>query len=450
MSIILLTVGSVDSIRNLPATALFGSSLIFFFIMGAIFFLLPGALVSAELASMWTESGGVYVWVREAFGKRYGFLAIWLQWIENLIWYPTILSFIAGTIGFIISPELINNKYFLVTMILVIFWGITLVNLFGVKFSIKLASFCSMVGLILPMALIISLGIFWIITDNTLQIDFSFHALLPHNISSNMWVALTGVILSYCGIEIATVHVSEVKNPQAIFPKAMLYSTMIIVLTLILGSLAIAVVIPQNQISLIAGIMQTFDMFLKTYHLSFLLPILAAMLIFGGIGSLNNWIIAPVRGVMIAACDGNLPKLFQKVNKHQAPSFLLLLQSCMVTTFTAVFIIMPSINESYWLLTALAAQLYMFMYLLMFLAAIKLRYTHAATHRAFKIAGGKGGIFIVSGCGILGCLVTLIVGFIPPVGVEIGSIFGYECILIGGLFLMTLLPFFIHTYRKLR
>jgi len=108
----MLTVGSVDSIRNLPATALFGSQLIAFFILGAIFFLIPTALVSAELASAWPKQGGIYVWVKKAFGQRTGFLAIWLQWIENVIWYPTLLSFVAGTIGYLINPHLIDNKVF--------------------------------------------------------------------------------------------------------------------------------------------------------------------------------------------------------------------------------------------------------------------------------------------------------------------------------------------------
>ena len=105
-SLVMITIGSVDSIRNLPATALFGSSLIFFFCLAAICFLIPCALVSAELASSWAKQGGVYIWVKEAFGQRFGFLAIWFQWIENVIWYPTILAFVAGTLGYLISPDL--------------------------------------------------------------------------------------------------------------------------------------------------------------------------------------------------------------------------------------------------------------------------------------------------------------------------------------------------------
>src|SRR3990167_3229627 len=158
-SLILITVGSVDSIRNLPATALFGSQLITFFILGALFFLLPTALVSAELASGWPNQGGIYVWVKAAFGKRIGFLAIWLQWIENVIWYPAILSFVAGSIGYLINPLLINNPYFLWLVIVVAFWSMTFLNMLGMQSSALFSNICTIAGLLLPMTLIIGLGV---------------------------------------------------------------------------------------------------------------------------------------------------------------------------------------------------------------------------------------------------------------------------------------------------
>ena len=85
--------GSIDSIRNLPTTALFGPSLIFFFILGAIFFLLPTGLISAELSSTWPDKGGIYQWTKMAFGEKTGVVAIWLQWINTMVWYPTIFVF---------------------------------------------------------------------------------------------------------------------------------------------------------------------------------------------------------------------------------------------------------------------------------------------------------------------------------------------------------------------
>ena len=440
-SLTMITVGSVDSIRNLPATALFGSQLIFYFILGALFFLIPTALVSAELASGWAKQGGIYIWVKEAFGKKTGFLAIWLQWIENVIWYPTILSFVAGTIGYLINPELTSNPYFLWSVIVSCFWGATLLNLRGMSSSALFSNFCSLAGLLLPMSLIIGLGAAWISQGNPLQIKFDIPSIIPHLSDSSMWVSLTAIMMSFCGIEIATVHANDVENPQNAFPKALTYSVFIILSTLILGSLAIAVVLPGKDINLVAGIMQAFEAFFLSYQLHWMMPVVAVMLVLGGLGGVSNWIIAPTKGLLVAAEDENLPAVFQRTNAKGAPVVMLITQAIIVTVLSALFLFMPSVNGSYWLLTALAAQLYMLMYFIMFIAAIKLRLSQPSHHRPFKIPGGLFGMWFVSGIGIIGVLATLAVSFIPPTGINVGSTLRYESTLIFGLLLMCAPPF---------
>lgn len=448
-SLTMITVGSVDSIRNLPATALFGSQLISFFIMGALFFLIPTALVSAELASGWAKQGGIYIWVKEAFGKRTGFLAIWLQWIENVIWYPTILSFVAGTIGYLINPSMASNPYFLWAVIVSSFWGATLVNMRGMHSSALFSNICALSGLLLPMALIIALGATWLVGGNPSQVQFDAQSISPHWQDKSLWVSLTAIMMSFCGIEIATVHANDVNDPQRAFPRALIYSVMIILSTLILGSLAIAVVLPQQDINLVAGIMQAFDAFFSQYHLVWFMPVIALMLVMGGLGGVSNWIIAPTKGLMVAAEDGNLPEIFQRANQHGAPIVMLITQALIVTCLSGLFLFMPSVNGSYWLLTALAAQLYMLMYLLMFAAAIKLRISAPDHPRAFRIPGGIIGMLIVAGVGILGALTTLVVSFMPPEGINVGNISKYEITLVLGLISMCLPPF-ISSWRQAR
>jgi amino acid transporter len=440
-SLTMITVGSVDSIRNLPATALFGSQLIFYFLLGALFFLIPTALVSAELASGWAKQGGIYIWVKQAFGKQIGFLAIWLQWIENVIWYPTILSFVAGTIGYLINPALTNNPYFLWSVIVTCFWAATFLNLRGMGSSAWFSNLCSLGGLLIPMSLVIGLGATWIAQGNPLQIQFNIPSIVPHLSDQSMWVSLTAIIMSFCGIEIATVHANDVYNPQNAFPKVLVYSVGIILSTLILGSLAIAIVLPQKEINLVSGIMQAFEAFFLSYHMTWMMPIVAVMLVLGGLGGVSNWIIAPTKGLLVAAEDGNLPAVFQRTNAQGAPRMMLFTQAFIVTLLSGLFLFMPSVNGSYWLLTALAAQLYMLMYFIMFLAAIKLRLVAPNHPRSFKIPGGFWGMLFVSGIGIVGVLVTLIVSFIPPEGINLGSLARYESTLILGLIVMCSPPF---------
>ena len=440
-SLTMITVGSVDSIRNLPATALFGSQLIFYFSLAALFFLIPTALVSAELASGWAKQGGIYIWVKEAFGKRAGFLAIWLQWIENVIWYPTILAFVGGTIGYLINPNLATNPYFLWAVIVTCFWGTTLLNLRGMNSSATFSTICSLSGLLLPMALIIGLGVVWMIQGNPLQINFDLSSIIPHLADKSMWVSLTAIMMSFCGIEIATVHANDVKDPQHAFPKALIYSVGIILSTLILGSLAIAIVLPGKDINLVAGIMQAFEAFFNSYGIHWMMPVVAVMLVLGGLGGVSNWIIAPTKGLLVAAEEGNLPGIFQRTNKNGAPSFMLYTQAIIVTMLSALFLFMPSVNGSYWFLTALAAQLYMLMYFIMFIAAIKLRLSEPEHARPFKIPGGLFGMFFVAGVGIIGVVGTFIVSFIPPQDINVGSLLHYEILLTTGLMLMCAPPF---------
>lgn len=442
-SLIMITIGAVDSIRNLPTAALFGSSLVFFFLLGALLFLLPSALIASELASTWPECGGVYIWVKHAFGKKIGFLAVWFQWMENVIWFPTVLSFIAGSIGYLISPDLANNKLFLISIIITAFWLVTIINLYGMRSSIRISNFCTIFGLLIPMLIIIALGIDRIIVGHHIQFQLALNlqSFKPNLENPQIWVALTGIMLSYCGMEITTVHAHEVHHPHRNFPRALLTSTVVLLITLICGSLAIALVLPAQKINLIYGVMQAFDAFFSAYHLHWILPVMALALVLGSIGSLSSWIIAPTRGLLIAAHDGHLPEHCRKQNTRGAPSTLLIYQAIIVTVIVLIFWVMPSASGSYWLLTSLAAQLYMLMYILMFFSAIYLRFKEPNLHRPFKIPGGKIGIIIVGGLGMIGAGLTFSIGFIPPHNINIGSIWRYEAILIGGLALAGSLPF---------
>lgn len=446
-AIAMITITSVDTIRNLPATALFGSSLIVFFSVAALFFLIPCALVSAELSSALPETGGVYIWVRKAFGRRFGLLAIWFQWIENVIWYPTILSFITATAAYLISPDLAQNKFFLAALIVIIFWILTVINLYGIKSSAWFSEFCGITGLIIPMVLIISLGFIWFFSGKPIQISFAPEAIMPNWRDPGLLVSLTAVVLTFSGIEIATTHAQDVKNPQRDYPIALLLSVIVIFVTMLLGSLAIAITIPKNELSLVAGIMQAFESFFAAYHLNWLIIAIAMGIIIGSLGSISNWIISPTRGLCIALREENVLHVFHRENKHGAPANLLIAQSVLVTLIAAVFLFMPNVNSSYWVLTVLAAQLYMIMYIIMFAAAMWLRVKHPTLVRPFRVPGGRIGIYVVSGIGILTSVFTLVIGFFPPTDIDVGIQNHYALMLFSGLILMSCPPFLLDWYR---
>src|SRR5690606_33531347 len=144
-----------------------------------IVFLFPAGLISAELATGWNQTGGIYIWVREAFGPMWGFFAVWMQWIHNVTWFPAILAFSATTFAYLFHPELAVNKFYLISCILIGFWGITLYNSLGLKFSSWFSALGVIAGTILPGLLIIALGIAWTASGNPLQIHFNAESLIP-------------------------------------------------------------------------------------------------------------------------------------------------------------------------------------------------------------------------------------------------------------------------------
>ena len=444
----MLNVSVMASLRNLPLVSEYGLGSIFYFLLVALLFLIPCALISAELATGWPKTGGVYIWIREALGDRWGFFAIWVQWAHNLAWYPVILSFVASSLAYAISPALAENKYYILCVILTAFWGITWLNYLGIRTSSWFSTLGVIVGTIFPGLLIISLGISWFFMGNPPQISLNWGSVIPEPGNINNLVFLAGMFLAFAGLEVTAAHAGQVEKPQKNYPRAILLASLITFVIFMLGSLAIAVVIPKSEISLVTGLIEAFGRFFSSYHLEGFLPIMAVLLVIGAIAEVNAWIIGPVKGLYATTSHGNLPPLFQKVNKKGVPTNLLLFQAIIVTLSALVFLQMPSASASYWILSALSAQSYLVMYILMFISALKLRYTHPKVERAYRIPYGKPGIWTAVSFGVLSSLFAIGIGFFPPAQFQTGSLLFYEMFLILGLFIMCGIPLVIYQFKK--
>lgn len=439
-SLVMINVIAVDSLRTLPISAEYGFSLIAYYCFAAITFFIPVALVAAELATAWPQTGGIYVWVRQAFGKRVAFITIWLQWIYNIVWYPTILAFIAATLCYLFAPDYAENKVYLVTMVLTLFWLATLANCFGMRVSSIVSTLGAIAGTLVPMLFITLLGVMWLYRGMPAHIDISWHALMPDLSSLSNLTLFSGVLFGLLGMEMSAVHAEEVKNPQRDYPKALLISTIIIFSSLMFGSLAIALVVPQQKLSLVSGLIEAFDIFFQAYHWHWLTPIVAILIVVGSLSGVAAWIIGPTKGLLVAAEDGSIPEKFTKVNRHGAPVNLLIAQGVIFSLLSTVFLSMDSINASYWVLSALTAQLALLVYVFMFAAAIKLRFSHPNAKRTFKIPGGNKAMIAVAGIGLLTCVTVIFLGFIPPAQIKISNNYLFEGFLIGGMLIFVILP----------
>jgi amino acid transporter len=182
--------------------------------------------------------------------------------------------------------------------------------------------------------------------------------------------------------------------------------------------------------------------------MNWFIPIIAVLIIVGSLGGASAWILGPARGLLVATNDNKLPSFLSKQNAKNMPVGILILQGMIVTVLCGVFFIMPSVNSSYWILSNLTAQLALLFYIMMFAAAIRLRYKHAHVKRAYHIPGGKVGVWIVCGVGIVTCFSAIILGFLPPTQVAVGNIFKYEAILIVGILICCIVPMLLQSKKQ--
>jgi amino acid transporter len=443
-SLVMINIIAIDSLRNLPVNAVNGLSIPFFYLIACLFFMIPCALVTAVLATHYPKTGGSYVWVRQAFGARLGFIAIWLQWIYNVFWYPTILAFVATNIAYFIHPELVQSKLYLVSTIIGLFTLASLVNWFGMQLSSFMSILSAIIGTIIPMTLIILLG-----GLNAELTDMSsirqLGSWIPDLSQSNN-LALFGIILfSVFGLEMSATHAESVQNPEKNYPKALLYSSVFIVLSLVLASLAIAFIVPHDQLNILSGLDQAMALVLAKSHASFLLPLFILAIIIGSLGGISAWVIGPAKGLMVAADEGNLPRELARLNRFGSPTRILLLQWLLVILLCGLFIYLPSFNTSYWLLSNITAQLALLFYLLFFAAAFSLSYRLPNKSAAFKLKPWF--LKLVSSIGLLLCLAAFIIGFIPPTAIFIPKLSQYEAFLLGGIVIFVGLGFLFSTRK---
>lgn len=445
-SLIMINIIAVDSLRSLPISATYGMSIFFLYGLMAIFFFIPCALVVAELATAWPNTGGIYVWVREAFGRRWGFFVIFMQWIYNVVWFPTIMAFIASTCLYYVDPALSENPYIICAIVLTLFWVTTLINCFGMRASKILSTLGALVGTLLPMLLITVLGAIWLLQGHPIASSFTNTPLVPDLTQFGSYAFLVAILFGLVGLEMSAAHAEEVKNPKRDYPFALLISVVLILATLICGSVAIAIVVPTSKLSIVTGLIQAYNTFFQQFHLTWMTPVIAACIVLGSLSGVGAWIIGPVKGVFAAANDGCLPAYFSETNKHDVPQNILMLQGGIFTLLSFLFLILPTVSSTYWILSDMTAQLALFVYVGLFASALRLRYKRPEAKRAYSVPLGKAGLWFVCMLAILCCVAVMVLGFFPPTQINIGSKAVYETILIGGMLAFCAMPFII--YRK--
>lgn len=442
----LLTVSAVFSLRNLPSMAEYGWAVVFYLTAACLCFFVPSALVSAELASTYPINGGVFVWVKEAFGPRWGFLAIFMEWVQNLPWYPAVLTFVASSLAYAIDPAIAQNKWFVFIVVQVLMWSATLLNFKGMKLSVLLSNTGVVVGTVIPGAVIILLAVFYVLKGGEVRIPFEgVPSLIPDLADPTQLMLLAGMMVGLAGMEMTSIHVLQMNDPTRSFPKAIFLATLIVIALSVLGSLAIAIVVPANQLSLSAGVCQAFEEMLTLLGYDWLTPVMCVLLAYGAFAMVITWINGPTKGLLEVAKEGYLPRFWQYRNSCGAPTHTLLTQAAFTSLISINILFVPTISNAFWIMSVMCSELYMIMYMLMFAAAIRLRYKNPDIKRPFCIPGGKPVIWAVAGVAFLTSFFAMVTGFIPPQNIVekgTGAMVGYIAFIGISVIFFTFIPLF--------
>ena len=454
MTLAIMNVTAVVSLRGLATEAIYGLQSAFYYLFAAIVFLIPTAMVAAELAAMFSgKQGGVFRWVGEAFGPRFGFLAIWLQWIQSTIWYPTVLTFGAVSIAYIgVNPAtdaaLASNRLFTLVVVLVIYWVATFISLKGLGWVGKVSKWGGIIGTIIPAAILIILAAIYLISGgkNNLNIHEGF---FPNLANFDNLVLASSIFLFYAGMEMMGIHVMEVDNPKRNYPRAIIIGSLVTVVIFILGTFALGIIVPAKDISLTQTLLIGFDSYFKYLHISWMGPVIAIALVFGVLAGVLTWVAGPSKGIFTVGRAGYLPPFFQKTNKDGVQRNILLVQGVIVTILGLLFVVMPSVQSFYQILSQLTVLLYLIMYMMMFAAAITLRYKLPKMERPFRLgANGNGVMWLLGGLGFCGSLLAFVLSFIPPSQISVGSNKVWFLVLIIGAIIFVGIPFIIYASRK--
>ncbi|QMU71090.1 APC family permease [Streptacidiphilus sp. P02-A3a] len=444
VTLALMTTSSVASLRASPTMAVYGLACVFLYLLPALVFLLPTALVSAELASGW--DGGVYNWVSQGLSKPLGFLAVWCQFAMTIFYYPSLLAYVASTIAYVVNPKLASNGVYTAIVIMVLYWSGVWVSSRGTNAVAGLASMGLIIGTLIPGLLLVVLGFVFLGQGNGSAAPMNVHHLFPAWTGLASLVLIVNNFLSYSGMEMNAVHVSSLRNPSKEFPRSMFLAMGLVLLIFILPALAISWVVPSDQLSLTAGVMQAFDAFFQYFHISWLTPVIAVGLVAASLGGMLTWLAGPSRGLLlISRQEGYLPPFLQRLNSHGVQQNILVTQGVVTTLIALLYALIPDVSSAYWIFSVITTQVYLIVYLLMFAAAIRLRRTQPDHPRGYRAPA----LEVLCVVGLVASAAAMVIGFVPSSQFGGSSVWSYIGIVGGGLLLLgVVIPFALLTASK--
>jgi amino acid transporter len=414
--IVLFNVAAIVGMRWIALAAANGPSSLSLWVLAAVTFFIPQGFAVIALASAIPEEGGLYVWTTRAFGPRQGFLAGWLYWANNVLYFPTLAL---STIVFALYifglrfAHLEESRLFTAGGSLALLAIALLFNIVGMKTGRWVQNIGGLAQWI-PSAALLVVGLVALFRFGSAT---PMHAasLVPSFGKLPTILFFANLCFGFSGLELAPMLAGEVVEPRKTFPRAIVISGLTIAACYLLGTIAVMWALPPAETSIISGVNQAVTKAGARQGLPWLGSPVAVLMTLAGLGGLGAWLIGSARLLFVGGLDRYLPPLFAKTHpKWKTPYIALLVQGVLAAIFILAATQGDTVKSAYLKLVNATLIVYFLPYLYMFAAAIRLRLDIAKQPGAIPIPGGRAGSLFWNGLGFVTTAVAIVLALIPP------------------------------------
>jgi amino acid transporter len=415
--VLLFNIATVLGPRWIAAAAHNGSSSISLWVLAALLFFVPSAMVINELSSRFPHEGGLYVWSKEAFGDFHGFVAGWTYWIYTIFYFPGLLLASTAMSAYVLGAEgaaLAQNRTFLIAGSLILLLIAVGMNIVGLNIG-KWLQNAGGVSTYIPLLILTAVGgvLWW---RHGAVSEFSWATIKPQwSLDTvNFW---SQIAFAFTGLELVSAMSQEIRDPRKTLPRAVFAAGTLIAVIYIIGTFAVLSIIPAEKVDPSSGVFQAITHGTNLLRIG-IVGVVAAMLVsVGNAGGVGSTVAGISRVPFVVGIDRYLPEAFGKIHpKWRTPYISILVQALL----SAAVLLLSQINETtraaYQSLISITAIIYFVPFLYMFAAVIKLagRPDRLENEHAVLIPGGKLGVCITSGLAFIVTFAAIVFSVIPP------------------------------------
>ena len=415
--VLLFNIATVLGPRWIAAAAHNGPSSISLWIIAALFFFVPSALVINELSSRFPHEGGLYVWSKEAFGDFHGFVAGWCYWIYTVFYFPGLLLASASMSAYVIGENgarLEHDRAFLLLVSLGLLLVAVVLNIIGLnvgKWLQNAGGTCTY----LPLLLLVGVaGLLWVRHGSVTHLT-SANVLPTWNWGTvNFW---SQIAFAFTGLELVSAMSAEVRDPQRTLPRAVYGAGVLIAAMYIVGTVAVLTLVPASDVSVTSGVFHAITQGSIALKVGFFGILAAVLVTVGNAGGVGSTVAGIARVPFVVGIDRYLPAAFGKIHSRwKTPYVSILVQAIISGLILLASQINQSTRDSYQQLVDAAIILYFIPFLYMFAAALWLsrRKDRTENKQAVLIPGGLPGVWIASGVAFVITLLSIALSVFPP------------------------------------